>query len=88
MKAKVIGGALRLREAASVSAGVLLILPDGYPVEVTGTGKEWTPVKADDTEGYVMTRYLEVLPEEQPAQEKKAAKPKAKKKAAAKKAAE
>lgn len=73
MKAKVTGGSLRLRDKGSISAAVLLILPDGMEVEVKTQGDEWTRVKAEETEGYVMTKYLQMLPEE-----KAAAKPKKK----------
>lgn len=97
-KARVTGGALRLREAPSISAGILLILQDEAEVTVKTPGKEWTLVEAEKTEGYVMSRYLgpiEEVPEEQEEQEpaaavstpkKKSAAPK--KKSAAKKAGE
>lgn len=79
MKAKVIGGSLRLREDTSVSAGILLILPDGHELTVKAWGKEWTKVVAEDTEGYVMSKYLEALPDQEEEPKKKPGKKAAKK---------
>lgn len=82
MKAKVVGGSLNLREDKSTSAAVLLILSNNMEVLVKAPGPVWSQVVVEDpdgekTEGFAMTAYLEMIPEE-------AEKPKTEKKAPAK----
>ena len=84
IKAKVTGGSLNLREATSTSAAVLLILPDGMELVVKTPGDTWSRVIVDGpdnekTEGFVMTRYLTMEPDQEKAD------PKPKKKATKKK---
>lgn len=82
MKAKVTGGSLRLRAYGSVSADILEVLADGSEVTVKSMGEEWSEIKINDMEGYVMTKYLRIMEESS----KKGTSVKKKKKATAKKA--
>ena len=92
-KAIVIGGNLRLRTFASVSAEVIGILPEDRELIVKAAGDEWTHVQEISLDpetpaetGYVMTRFLRFLPEEKKEKAKGAAATgKSKKKAAVKK---
>ena len=52
------GGGLNLRNSASSSAAVLLVIPNGAGVTVLEKGETWCRVKYQEQEGYVMTRYL------------------------------
>lgn len=72
--AKVIGGNLNLRSFESTSADVLGVLEEGTEVTVKTPGEEWTAVKAGDTEGFVMTRFLEPIPDKPKKTRKKSAK--------------
>lgn len=51
-------GGLNLRETASASARVMMIIPDGSRLECMQYGAEWTKVRYGENTGYVMTRYL------------------------------
>ena len=61
MTATVVGGKLKLRNAASTSAGVLLGIPEGSTVAVLEKGSEWCKVQyesaAGTRTGYVMSQY-------------------------------
>lgn len=52
------GGALNLRETASLSAKVLGQFPTGTLVEIVESGDEWHKVEVVGKTGYMMARYL------------------------------
>ncbi|MGN0971378.1 MAG: SH3 domain-containing protein, partial [Aristaeellaceae bacterium] len=52
------GGGLNLRQSASASAQVLLVIPNGTGVTVLEKGDTWCRITCQEQEGYVMTRYL------------------------------
>lgn len=52
------GGALNLRESASLSAKVLGQYPTGTLVEIVESGDEWHKVEVGGKTGYMMARYL------------------------------
>ena len=52
------GGALNLRESASLTAKVLGQYPAGTLVEITESGDEWCKVSVNGKTGYMMTKYL------------------------------
>jgi uncharacterized protein YgiM (DUF1202 family) len=55
----VIDGALNLRSSASTSSGVLLVMPDGAKVGVTGSAQNgFTPVVYNGTAGWAYSVYL------------------------------
>ena len=54
----VVGGALNLRETASLDAKVLGQYPTGTLVEIHEKGNEWSKVTVNGKSGYMMTRYL------------------------------
>ena len=56
--ALVVGGALNLRETASLNAKVLGQYPTGTLVEIREKGNEWSKVTVNGKTGYMMTRYL------------------------------
>lgn len=51
-------GGLNLRETASASARVLLVIPDGTVLTCLHYGSLWTQVRYGTTTGYVMTKFL------------------------------
>jgi len=52
------GGALNLRETASLSAKVLGQFPTGTLVEIIESGDEWHKVEVGGKSGYMMAKYL------------------------------
>lgn len=52
------GGALNLRESASLSARVLGQYPTGTLVEIIESGEEWHKVEVGGKTGYMMAKYL------------------------------
>lgn len=52
------GGSLNLRKEASLTAGVLGQFPTGTLVEIVKHGDEWSQVRVNGTDGYMMTKYL------------------------------
>lgn len=56
--ALVVGGALNLRQTASLEAKVLGQYPTGTLVEIQEKGDEWCKVTVNGKSGYMMTRYL------------------------------
>lgn len=52
------GGSLNLRQEPSTSASVLGQYPSGTWMTVIEEGTEWTKVKVNGKEGYVMSKYL------------------------------
>lgn len=52
------GGALNLRESASLSAKVLGQYPTGTLVEIVESGDTWHKVEVDGKTGYMMAKYL------------------------------
>ena len=52
------GGALNLRETASLSAKVLGQFPTGTLVEIVEAGSEWHKVEVGGKSGYMMAKYL------------------------------
>ena len=52
------GGALNLRETASLEAKVLGQYPTGTLVEITESGAEWSKVFVSGKTGYMMSKYL------------------------------
>ena len=52
------GGALNLRETASLSAKVLGQFPTGTLVEIVESGDEWHKVEVAGKSGYMMAKYL------------------------------
>ena len=52
------GGALNLRETASLSAKVLGQYPTGTLVEIIESGDEWHKVTVNGKTGYMMAKYL------------------------------
>lgn len=52
------GGSLNLREYARSGAKILLTIPNGAAITVTGRGSEWCSVYYQGIAGYVMTAYL------------------------------
>ena len=52
------GGALNLRETASLEAKVLGQYPTGTLVEIVESGSEWHKVEVDGKTGYMMAKYL------------------------------
>ncbi|MDD3335326.1 MAG: SH3 domain-containing protein [Eubacteriales bacterium] len=52
------GGSLNLRQEASTSAKVLGQYPTGTWMTVIEEGTDWTKVKVNGVEGYVMSKYL------------------------------
>lgn len=57
------GGALNLRETASLSAKVLGQYPTGTLVEIIESGDEWHKVTVNGKTGYMMAKYLKVTDE-------------------------
>lgn len=53
------GGALNLRETASLEAKVLGQYPTGTLIEITEQGAEWSKVFVSGKAGYMMTKYLD-----------------------------
>lgn len=51
-------GGLNMRETASTSAAVLIVIPDGAQVTVINKDDTWSHIRYDDAVGYVMTKYL------------------------------
>lgn len=51
-------GGLNLRETASASARVLLVIPDGTVLTCLQYGSTWTQVRYGTNTGYVMTKFL------------------------------
>jgi len=49
---------LNMREEASTSSRVLMSLPRGESIVVTGRGDEWSAVRVGNLHGYVKTMYL------------------------------
>ena len=56
--ATVKGGGLNLREKASLEARVLGQYPTGTWIEVLEKGSEWSKVKVDGKNGFMMSKYL------------------------------
>ena len=56
--ARVKGGALNLRETASLTAKVLGQFPTGTLVEIVEAGDEWHKVEVNGKSGYMMAKYL------------------------------
>ncbi len=55
----VIGGSLNLRSGASMSSSVLLVMPGGAQVGVTGSPQNgYTPVRYNGTDGWAYSQYL------------------------------
>ncbi|MBQ8311784.1 MAG: SH3 domain-containing protein [Clostridia bacterium] len=52
------GGALNLRETASLTAKVLGQFPTGTLVEIVESGDEWHKVEVNGKSGYMMAKYL------------------------------
>ena len=52
------GGALNLRETASLTAKVLGQYPTGTLVEIVESGSEWHKVSVGGQQGYMMAKYL------------------------------
>ena len=52
------GGALNLRETASLTAKVLGQFPTGTLVEIVESGSEWHKVSVGGQQGYMMAKYL------------------------------
>lgn len=52
------GGSLNLREYARSGAKILLTIPNGAQITVTGRGNGWCAVYYQGNSGYVMTAYL------------------------------
>ena len=52
------GGYLNLRKEASLSASVLGQFPTGTLVEIVNHGDEWSQVRVNGVDGYMMTKYL------------------------------
>lgn len=61
------GGALNLRESASLSAKVLGQFPTGTLVEILEKGKDWHKVEVGGKSGYMMAKYLSTGEKETPA---------------------
>ena len=57
------GGALNLRETASLTAKVLGQFPTGTLVEIVESGSEWHKVSVGGQQGYMMAKYLKVTDE-------------------------
>ena len=57
------GGALNLRETASLTAKVLGQYPTGTLVEIVESGSEWHKVSVGGQQGYMMAKYLKVTDE-------------------------
>ena len=56
--ATVKGGGLNLRQTASLQAKVLGQYPTGTWIEIVEKGDEWSKVKVDGKDGFMMTKYL------------------------------
>lgn len=56
--ATVKGGGLNLRETASLQAKVLGQYPTGTWIEIVEKGDEWSKVKVDGKDGFMMSKYL------------------------------
>lgn len=61
------GGALNLRETASLSAKVLGQYPTGTLVEITERGTDWHKVTVNGKSGYMMAKFLNLNAKEQSA---------------------
>ena len=61
------GGALNLRESASLSARVLGQYPTGTLVEIVSRGDEWHAVEVNGKSGYMMARFLNTAEKNQTA---------------------
>ena len=57
-KAKVIGGALNLREQMSTSSTRITQIPDGATVQVLEEQPEWCLVEYEGQTGYVLAKFL------------------------------
>lgn len=60
IKVRTNNGGLNLRETASASARVLLIIPDGTALTCLAYGAEWSQVRYGENTGYVMSKFLDV----------------------------
>ena len=56
--ATVKGGGLNLRQTASLEAKVLGQYPTGTWIEIVEKGDEWSKVKVDGKDGFMMSKYL------------------------------
>lgn len=66
-QAKVIGGALRLREEPDLKAKNLCYMAEGEIVKAAKYNKDWMQVEFGEFTGYSMAKFLEVI--EEPAEE-------------------
>ena len=62
-QARVVDGALNLREAPSKSANRIIQIPDGSVVTVLDESGGWSKVQYSAFEGYAMSEYLERIGE-------------------------
>lgn len=62
-KARVIGGALRLREDPDLKAKNLCYMAEGEIVNAAKFNKDWMHVEFGDLNGYSMAKYLEFIDE-------------------------
>lgn len=65
-KAKVIGGALNMREQPQKSAERLCQIPDGSIITVTDEALEWAKTSFNGRDGWVMKAYLEPVKDPEP----------------------
>lgn len=65
-KAKVVGGALNMREQPQKSAERLCQIPDGTIITVTDEALEWAKTSYSGNDGWVMKAYLEPVKDPQP----------------------
>ena len=61
ISARVTGGSLNLRQQPSPGSQVLTVLPNGAVLSVTLYGSVWCRVLYGGLDGYVMTKYLDIL---------------------------
>lgn len=62
-QAKVVGGALNLREQPSKASERLCKIPDGTIITVTDEAVEWAKTSYSGHDGWVMKTYLEPVPD-------------------------
>lgn len=65
-KAKVIGGALNMREQPQKSAERVCQIPDGSIITVTDEALEWAKTSYSGRDGWVMKQYLEPVQDPEP----------------------
>ena len=54
-------GGLRFRKSPSLDGEVISVIPQGINLEVISEEGDWSQVKVSGVEGFVMTKFIEVI---------------------------